>query len=157
MAETGVRHVVCPHCATKNRFPVGGPASKARCGKCRGALFEGRPVAVDAAGFDRHRRGNDIAVLVDVWAPWCGPCRMMAPMFERAAAELEPEVRLIKLNADEAPEVSSKLGVRGIPALILMKNGKIVGQSAGVMDERRIVEWTRAQLAGLAQAGSGAI
>lgn len=157
MAETGFRHVVCPHCATTNRFPVGGPAGKARCGKCRGALFEGRPVAVDAAGFERHRHGNDIAVLVDVWAPWCGPCRTMAPMFERAAGELEPEVRLVKLNADKAPEVSSGLGVRGIPALILMKKGKIIGRSAGVMDERRIVEWTRAHLAGLAQAGLGAV
>jgi thioredoxin 2 len=119
----------------------------ARYGACHRALFEGRPTAVNATQFGKHRRNNDIAVLVDVWAPWCGPCRAMAPMFERAAADLEPEVRLIKLNADEEPRIASELGVSGIPALLLLRGGKIIARTAGAMDARRIVAWTRMQLA----------
>jgi thioredoxin 2 len=147
MSMESIRHVVCPHCAAKNRFPVGKPAARARCGACHGALFAGHPVAVNAEQFDKHRRGNDIPVLVDVWAPWCGPCRMMAPMFERAAAELEPEVRLLKVNSDEEPGLAGELGVRGIPALFLLRGGKVVAQTAGAMDTRRLVEWTRGHLA----------
>jgi thioredoxin 2 len=110
-------------------------------------LFEGHPVSVDATGFDKHRRGNDIPLLIDVWAPWCGPCRLMAPMFEQAAAALEPDVRLLKINADQEPEIASELGVSGIPALFLIRGGRIIARSAGAMDARRIVAWTRGHLA----------
>ena len=140
-------HIVCPHCAAINRLPPGKDAATGKCGACHAALFDSHPAAVDAAGFDKHRRNNDIAVLVDVWAPWCGPCRMMTPMFEAAAAELEPQVRLIKLNADEAPNVAAEYQVGGIPALLLFRGGRVVARSAGAMDTRRIVAWTRSQLA----------
>ena len=140
-------HIVCPHCAATNRLPADKNSAAGKCGACHAALFDGHPAAVDAAGFDKHRRANDIAVLVDVWAPWCGPCRMMAPMFEAAAAELEPQVRLIKLNADEAPNVAAEYQVSGIPALLLFRGGRVVARSAGAMDARRIVAWTRSQLA----------
>ena len=153
MSEATTRQVVCPHCGTKNRYPVGKPARGARCGKCRSALFDGKPVAVDDVGFQRHRRDNDIPVLVDVWAPWCGPCRMMAPLFEQAAAELEPNVRLIKLNADESPGVSAELGVRGIPTLILLLGGKVIAQTAGAMDTRRIVAWVKSHLPAVERIG----
>jgi thioredoxin 2 len=141
------RHVVCPHCGRKNRFPVGGQADTARCGACHKALFEGKPVSVDAEQFERHRQGDEIALLVDIWAPWCGPCRIMGPMFEGAAAELEPHMRLLWVNAEEEPQLAAKLGVRGIPALLLIKDGQIVAHTAGAMDTRRIVEWARAHLA----------
>ncbi len=136
-------HIVCPHCAATNRVPAArGPAS-ARCGACHQPLFEGHPAAVDAAGFEKHIAGNDIPVLVDVWAPWCGPCRAMAPAFERAAGMLEPEMRLLKLNADEAPEITARLGVQGIPALFLFDHGRVAGQTAGAMDAARIVAFAR--------------
>lgn len=144
---TSNRNIVCPHCAATNRVPRDKPASGARCGACHRQLFDGHPVAADGASFDKHRRANDIAVLVDVWAPWCGPCRMMGPMFEKAAAELEPEVRLLKLNADEEQRISSELGVSGIPALLLFRGGRLIARTAGAMDTQRIVAWTRNQLA----------
>lgn len=143
----GFVHIVCPHCTATNRIPAAKPSGTANCGACHRALFDGRPVAVDAAGFAKHVKANDIAVLVDVWAPWCGPCRTMAPMFEAAAAELEPQVRLVKLNADEAPGVAAELNVSGIPALLLLRAGRVVARSAGVMDTRHIVAWTRGALA----------
>jgi thioredoxin 2 len=139
-------NIVCPHCVVTNRVPRDKPAIDARCGACRRPLFVGRPAAVDGARFDKHRRANDIAVLVDVWAPWCGPCRMMGPMFEKAAAELEPKVRLLKLNADEEQRTSSELGVSGIPALLLFREDRLIARTAGAMDTQRIVTWTRDHL-----------
>jgi thioredoxin 2 len=141
-------NIVCPHCSATNRVPASKPAKQARCGACHKELFEGHPVAVDGSLFDKHRHANDIAVLVDVWAAWCGPCRAMAPMFERAASELEPEVRLLKLNADEEQRISAELGVSGIPALLLFRGGKLLARTAGAMDTGKIVAWTRSQLAG---------
>lgn len=139
-------HIVCPACGAVNRVPDERPATEARCGGCHHALFDAHPAAVDEAGFQRHLRSNGIPVLLDVWAPWCGPCRMMAPAFERAAALLEPRVRLLKLNADEAPNVSAQLGVRGIPAMYLFRNGSVVAQTAGAMPTEAIVRWTRDHL-----------
>ena len=140
------RQLVCGHCGQINRLPAEKQASAARCGSCHKPLFDG-PVEVDEQGFARQLANSDVPVLVDVWAPWCGPCRAMAPMFERAARELEPEVRLLKLNADDAPGVSSRLQITGIPTLLLMREGREVSRSSGAMDARGIVAWTRAGLA----------
>jgi thioredoxin 2 len=136
-------HVVCPHCAAVNRVPPDRPAAAAKCGGRHLALFEGHPIEVDAASFERHIRGNGIPVLLDVWAPWCGPCRTMAPAFAQAARTLEPGMRLIKPNADTAPGVMSRLGVRGIPALFLFHNGTVAAQTAGALDTASIVAWAR--------------
>lgn len=139
--------IVCPSCGTLNRVPSARPAESARCGSCHAPLFTAHPIAVDEAGLERHVRGNDIPILVDIWAPWCGPCRTMAPQFERAAAVLEPQLRLLKLNADTAPDTCARLGVRGIPALFLFRSGSVVGQTSGAMSADTIVRWTRGQLA----------
>jgi thioredoxin 2 len=144
MAATN--HILCPRCQRINRVPNDRPARRAKCGACREPLFAGRPTAVDEAGFERHLRQDDIPVLVDMWAPWCGPCRSMAPMFERAAAALEPDVRLLKLNVDEAQATASRLGITGIPALLLFHKGRVVGRTAGAMSAEKIVAWTRAHV-----------
>lgn len=139
--------VVCGHCGKINRLPAERAATDARCGSCHQPIFSGHPIEVDEEAFGRHIASSDIPVLVDVWAPWCGPCRSMAPMFERAAQELEPRVRLLKLNSDNAPSVSSRLGISGIPTLLLMHKGREIARSAGAMDTKRIVAWTMAGLA----------
>jgi thioredoxin 2 len=143
---TDRKHIVCAACGAVNATPAERDPRQAKCGKCAEPLFSGKPTEIDQAGFERQASRSDTPVLVDVWAPWCGPCRQMSPMFERAAAQLEPRVRLLKLNADTAPEVSARYGIRGIPALLLIRRGKLLAQSAGVMDTQNIVRWTLAHL-----------
>lgn len=139
-------HIVCTACGAVNATAAGRDPRRARCGSCAAPLFAGRPAAVDETAFNRQLDRSDVALLVDVWAPWCGPCRQMSPLFERAAAELEPQMRLLKLNADEAPETCARYGVRGIPALLLFDRGKLIAQAAGVMDTARIIAWARSHL-----------
>ncbi len=136
-------HVVCPHCNAVNRIAAGRPAAEAICGACKKPLFSGEPIALTAANFDKHLERNDIPVVVDFWAPWCGPCRAMAPIFERAAKELEPHVRFAKVNVDEEPSIAGRYGIRGIPTLIVFDHGKIAKQQAGLVDIeflRRLVQ-----------------
>ncbi len=144
MAET--RQIVCPHCRTLNRLPATRAAGSGRCGACHQALFTATAVAVDGAGFSRHLAGNTIPVLADIWAPWCGPCRTMSPAFAAAAATLEPDLRLIKLDADQAPDITAELGVRSIPTLLLFQHGRELARSAGAMPTAAIIDWVRQHL-----------
>ena len=139
-------NVVCPHCQGVNRLPTGRDPLQAKCGRCSGRLFEGAPLAVDQNGFQRHVGRNDIAVLVDFWADWCGPCKMMAPYFEQAATVLEPDVRLLKVDTEREPTLAMNHGIRSIPTLILFRGGAEVARSAGAMDLQGLVGWTRQHL-----------
>jgi thioredoxin 2 len=140
-------HIVCPHCHTTNRVRVADLHNAPDCGQCHQSLFSGHPVALEAASFDKHIGRNQIPVLVDFWASWCGPCRMMAPAYEQAAGLLEPQVRVAKLDTEEAQAISARFNIRSIPTLALFVGGKEVARQAGAFRTAQdIADWARSHL-----------
>jgi len=137
-------HIVCPHCLAINRIPSARLSEGPNCGKCRQPLFNARPVELGSANFQRYVTRNDLPVLVDFWAPWCGPCKMMAPAFEQAAAQLEPRIRLAKLNTEAEQAIGAQYGIRSIPTLALFQNGQELTRQSGAMGTADIVRWVNA-------------
>lgn len=135
--------ILCPRCHTINRVPAARLADGPKCGQCHERLFTGHPIALTVADFDMHATRNDIPLVVDFLAPWCEPCRMMAPAFEQAAKALEPLARLGKVNTEDEPSLASRFGIASIPTMIIFRNGREVARQPGALGLQDIVRWVR--------------
>jgi len=138
--------VVCPHCAAPNRVASARLADRGKCGKCKQALFQGHPLELNAANFDAHTGRSELPVVVDFWAPWCAPCRSMAPAFEQAARDLEPNVRLAKLNTESEPQLAARFSIRSIPTLAIFQGGREIARQSGAMDAGSLTRWIRSHM-----------
>jgi len=140
-AREAMRLVACPACLTGNRVAADRLGDGPKCGHCGAALLDGKPVELDEARFEAIVGRTDLPVVVDFWAPWCGPCRAMAPMFEQAARKLATEARFVKVNTDAEQALAARYAIRAIPTLALFRNGKEVKRSSGAMDAGSLVRW----------------
>ena len=141
-------HITCPVCQAKNRISAAKIAANPTCGACQAPLFPDAPFELSEAKLNKHLKNDEVPLLVDFWAPWCGPCRMMAPMFAEASKQMSPKVRFAKLDTEQHQAVGSRFQIRGIPLIILFDHGKEVARQAGAMDARGIVGWVRQHLKG---------
>jgi thioredoxin 2 len=140
--------IVCPACSATNRIPDDKPALEAKCGRCHQPLFDGHPVALTSANFNKLIARTTVPVVVDFWADWCGPCKTMAPEFAKAAAVLEPALRFAKLDTEAAQNEAAAMGIRSIPTMILFKNGQEVARHSGAMPAGHIIQWLREAVRG---------
>ncbi|MBV9884317.1 MAG: thioredoxin TrxC [Sphingomonadaceae bacterium] len=138
--------VACPTDAALNRVARAKLDRNPKCGKCHSPLFQGKAVEIGAANFDSHALKSDLPVVIDLWAEWCGPCRMMTPSFEAAAPRLEPLVRLGKLDTEAEPAIAGRFGIRGIPSMIVIRKGQELARTSGAMPTSAIVAWVEQAL-----------
>lgn len=138
--------IVCSHCQSLNRIPGIRLGDNPRCGKCKQPLFTGRPISLTDQTFDRHLTRSDLPMVVDFWAEWCAPCKMMAPFFEQAAAELEPQVRLAKVNTDENRGLGQRYQISSIPTTAVFKGGREVARQPGAMNLPQLLQWIRSNV-----------
>ena len=134
-------HIVCPHCHTTNRIAVDQLGGEANCGSCHQPLITGEPIPLDVSSFAKHVGRSQFPVVVDFWAPWCGPCRSMAPAFEQAANTLKTQAQLVKLDTEAHPQASAPYNIRSIPTMVVFKEGKELGRISGAMPASEIIRW----------------
>lgn len=139
-------HIVCPHCQATNRVPEERRHDGPTCGRCGASLLDGHPVELGDANFDAVVGKTDLPVLVDFWAPWCGPCRQMAPHFAQAAGQLRGEVLFAKVNSDDHQRTAGRFAIRSIPTMVLMQGGREVARMSGAMPAGQIAQWVQQQL-----------
>ena len=139
-------HVVCPHCAAVNRIPAVKLNQNPACGQCKEALFTGEPVELTASNFDRHIERSDLPVVIDFWAPWCGPCQQMAPNFHQAAIDLEPYARLAKVNTEDEQQLAARFNIRSIPTLAIFRDGREIARQSGALDLSSLKRWIQPHL-----------
>ena len=140
---TTLLHVVCPQCHAVNRLPDNRLGEGGTCGKCHAPLFAGHPVELNESSFDKHISKSDLPIVVDFWAPWCAPCRGMAPAFAEAAQQLEPQYRLVKVDTEQSQNIAARFNIRSIPTLAIFKNGQEIVRQSGAMDTSNIVRWVK--------------
>jgi len=138
--------VVCPNCQSPNRIPAARLGDNPRCGKCKKALFTGHPIALTDQTFDRHLSRSELPLVVDFWAEWCAPCKMMAPFFEQAAEELEPQVRLAKVDTEANRQLGQRYQISSIPTTVVFKGGREVARQPGAMNLQQLLQWIRSNI-----------
>ena len=138
--------IVCPHCNATNRVATERLEDGPVCGACKQKLLTGQPLNLTSANFDRHIGSSDLPVLVDFWAPWCGPCKMMSPIIDRAAGELSLSARVAKVDTEAEPGLAARFGIRSIPTLAVFRNGTLVAQQSGAIDLRQLLNWVHSAI-----------